>query len=463
MKNLTLNYLNLISVFIFVSLIYYIYGFNVTCDYMSKNIVDSHVIINAYSGKKNLEIECSWFKNYDLYIIGQQRIIFDFQINFKHVSFHPENYYVMYLTNFKGFIANNYIVTDVLEQNAYLKLYVIRSDFGFYFNENIIDSTTCFNRSILFLTFSKIDELYIDPSVRLKKTAYCPFVFINSYVTIINIQNLYSVNILNNNFYFMDANKTDIKDSTSKIVSAHFNVLYYKLDKRLLNKIVFQRVTAASFVGSFSSIDKESFRNLISIKMLNFNIYHSSKFVSMPLDWLDPINEKIFIEDDKDSLKKFLQINSSLVKIIKISLADYNLIDEDLCLLKNFPFSRAIFPIVHQYSDSCSCTYIWLSKFFLTYKKYFNVIIANDYYLNYYPGEELFYLQCNISYNDYINCSFEEKFKKCFDYTSLQNQMRNEIYYGEACYSDLQISLTSYEFVTTLFISQIFFYNRHSF
>lgn len=165
-------------------------------------------------------------------------------------------------------------------------------------------------------------------------------------------------------------NQTDRNFSKIYIFNLYIKLFNYKLNKNLFNRIVFNNVRMTSCTGTIISIDKETFTDMINMRILYMTLYHSSKFMRIPIDWIKSMNKNVSINDDPNSLVEFLKHNISSVKFLYLYFMDYMFVDQDLCFFKDFPHQNAIYPIVYESIPSCSCTYIWLSKIFLFTKKY---------------------------------------------------------------------------------------------
>lgn len=433
-------------------------GTNITCDYINNNIfrilLNTFINICVISSNKEIHFSCSnetLFSGAYLSIIGKQKILFDSPIDFKNYNNSFQSAYYIYLTISKGFNVNSTLATN---GNKMVKLFISESDFEFYFNDKIIDSKFCVDKDISFIVFSNVTLLKLQNSVKFRKTAYCPFIFNNSYLNELDINNLYDTEFLKNTYYFMDINKTDIHGS---ILYSSFSLYNYKLDENFLYKDIYGNTSMTLFKGTISSIDKELFKNLINLRKIYFILYHASKFITKSLDWMNPINENIKVREDNDSLEIYLQNNSSNVKFIGLYFLDYLFNDVDLCLFKDFPFFRAIYPVIFEHSAVCSCTYIWLSKYFYIYEKYFKLMLAGSWieYQYYGLNDEIPY-QCNLTLIQYLNCSFDIKLKNCFNNSLINSIKREDKHSRDVYYQDLEINLAQYELISTVFVSPLF-------
>jgi hypothetical protein len=135
--------------------------------------------------------------------------------------------------------------------------------------------------------------------------------------------------------------------------------------------------------GLVKKLEFDVFKDLTGLKCLAFRIYNSKGLIhANGIEWLhylnyyhEPFKHDVF-EDNYLSRgtmkalfknKKIVYIqnmehNDYLFVVKFFPLIDYEFPEEDFCMFANYPHEKLIFTVVNIYSNSCSCTILWVYK-----------------------------------------------------------------------------------------------------
>lgn len=199
----------------------------------------------------------------------------------------------------------------------------------------------------------------------------------------------------------------DINVENLKIVT--FDMAYESVTLSLLNSHVFKYVEYIYLSGIITEIDKDVFKSLKNIKMLYLNVDNFGRFFSQGLTWTT-----------------YLNLNTSSTKLYVVFHDEYSPFknvyeypDVDICLFKDFPFERSVYPslFLGKTQLECSCTLIWL----IQYTRYY----LNFDYTDYLDAQTISHLdlsQANTPKHclgrqklstSFRACQFQVKFNKC--------------------------------------------------
>lgn len=144
-----------------------------------------------------------------------------------------------------------------------------------------------------------------------------------------------------------------------------------------------------------------------------------------------------------------------------LNFNDYNVVDEDLCIFKNFPHKNAIFPLIYPQSNFSDCVILWLIKYrnvysnhlkleVTIYKEDIDLFLMSEDSLHNKPVISIIY---KFNQAKFYNCNFSYKFEKCFNKSQTHGSVSYNLIYDET-YEDYLIIY--FEFITKVIISPIF-------
>jgi hypothetical protein len=198
------------------------------------------------------------------------------------------------------------------------------------------------------------------------KNKVCPVVFKNANVTLITLELLTNENVLD----FIDiANRTSSsnRDLNSHVKFFFINLSEFYLKASLLNPMVFSQLEVITVeYSTLHGIDEFAFKHLNHLKYLNLFLYNLDEFLRNGSDWMRHLNSQVKVDLNDEN-----EIKANLGKQFRLSMFDlaqqFKFSDEDICLFKDFPHDRLVFPLISTSSTiECTCTILWLLK----YRKY---------------------------------------------------------------------------------------------
>lgn len=267
-----------------------------------------------------------------------------------------------------------------------------------------------------------------------------------------NIYNFYDTPLIKNSIKFADINETNFSASIKMLALSFYN---NKLSEKLFNTLVFYNSSVILICGVIDFIENETFQNLIYVKRILLEIFHSAKFLLKTIEWINHINYEI---DTGDDLLGYVVNNPNVDKLIGMNFSDYTLSDEDLCLFKEFPHKKLLFPLIFDASKSCNCTYIWLTQKLFIYQNVFSISFSIYSRLTINLNEEYIDILCNFSEQQFLACRFETKLNNCYSWnTSLELKKIENNQYNQSIY-DQAYNTSVYVYVTKLFITPLFLF-----
>ena len=297
---------------------------------------------------------------------------------------------------------------DVIFMNAY---------FEFYINGTLITKEMCFKKTfenhvnffgtLIRQTFD--DNIFYNQKI-------CPYVFVNNSLEQLILNQITNSLIFRNRLEFMDIDEN--KTFSNSLVFLQLNIFYDEISSKLLNKFVFANLKFLSLTGLIDNIENNLFNSFKKIRCIILNHQHFRRFFQQGTKWMNSLNSDIEI-----NLNNKAEIQLHNFKIIFLEFYHFNMIqnveyvypDEDICLFKDIPFSRLVFPIIKFKSDipKCTCTLIWLVQY-------------SDHYINNLTNDSSAIISANqICFNlkfkeMFGTCNFTERFKNCYLKESIQ-------------------------------------------
>ena len=240
--------------------------------------------------------------------------------------------------------------------------------------------------------FSAFDNINIKESVLLD-TKTCPLIFQNANIKQLTINKLTLSNTLS--FTSVNNGENELNSNIDRLdlVTSDLKLL----DSRLINEFVFKLTKTINFYSTTSdlSVQADLFKPLRLLKEINFKVNDLSYLINNKnLQWLTELNP----EAQFSPLNKFSQF-----KLVLNDLSQaYTFPDSDLCLFKNFPHSKWVFPVIYSKPDlDCSCTLLFLIQYY-------------KYYDNRTQLETPSVRRCLSNLDNLVNaCNFTSKLDKC--------------------------------------------------
>lgn len=135
-----------------------------------------------------------------------------------------------------------------------------------------------------------------------------------------------------------------------------------------------QRINIVS-ARRLAYIQEDTFKNLPSLKKLELNNVPLKNLLSYNRRWLKNMNyrERFY---DLDYIRLNSSVANKVFQFIVWANEDWNFVEEkDICLFKNFPHGKLVFPFLLFTKPDlpCTCTIYWLYKYFTKYQDIYNL------------------------------------------------------------------------------------------
>ena len=142
--------------------------------------------------------------------------------------------------------------------------------------------------------------------------------------------------------------------------------------------------------GICETIVRDVLAHFRKIRIVQITPENFKSFMHKGIEWMNSMNQDLNIDMDNDG-----EFRRNQHRIITLVLTDeasslksaYTFPDSDFCIFKDFPHSRLIAPVISVANRdmACSCTLVWLHKYWaryhssnLEYNDYVYVIIAEE-------------------------------------------------------------------------------------
>lgn len=209
---------------------------NITCDYLDRSYSfdiykNIQYLFYDYSRVSDLKFVCDqtsdklYMKTLYFKLFGQKRIVLEDPIDFNYLNFSLNREIYIKLSNFKGFNTNTRIYANILNEKTYnirVSVFLVQINFDFYLQNKM---AICDDRRLTYFTFSSMENLYLDSSVKFSKTDYCPFILNNTDIKTFYIKGMYSSVITKNYINFIEKFNITINFSSN---IQRFQVLFYR-------------------------------------------------------------------------------------------------------------------------------------------------------------------------------------------------------------------------------------------
>ena len=153
-------------------------------------------------------------------------------------------------------------------------------------------------------------------------------------------------------------------------------------------------------------IQEDTFKNLKNVRKLEFNSVNIKELLTRNRRWLKHLNYNMPVYDI-DNLKLNASMASSIFQLIVLIDDNWQFNEErDICLFRNFPHDKLVFPFLlfSQPTLPCTCTIYWLYKYFSKYQAIYNL------------NQNSIPFHC-FQQSNWDTCRFEALFNKWCPYT----------------------------------------------
>jgi len=332
--------------------------------------------------------------------------------------------------NIKGFNFN-LNSTSVQLASGYITL--MNFNFDFYLNKiKIDDKETCLSLKNILIEHKEktfmplIRNLDFRRKIFYSKTV-CPYIFMKSPLRSMSLFEITNSLIYKNIFEFIDVNEThEFNMGLKQFENLALDIAYERITHKLIEKNVFNKMKFLSLNGIIYDIQADLFASFGEIRLIYISVDNFGIFFHKGLDWLQYLNLGIYVSLNETELN-IRGANYNLNYAVHIIFHEvwsifrdiYEYPNQDLCLFKDFPHHRLVYPtILTGKLIPCSCTLIWMiqySKFYLYknytyYRKGLWTLIINDSKsdktVHCLSGTSNFSLEID-------KCNFETNFKNC--------------------------------------------------
>jgi hypothetical protein len=408
----------LISIFIQMVLIGSINSNN--CCFQTKKAIQNkkQITLHDFDDFNELKFDCSnlTIKMSILQVKPNKKLLLDHKLAIKNLTIQiEEDHFLIVLRNFKGFDFNSNPFAELNLQNKTLIFYMYETNFDFYQKNNLIDNSLCNNGSLLLpnnhLSITKQLNVLMLKKSNIAFKQVCSFIFKNTKIFLIDIENLHNSVISKNIFQFIQINnnQTTMNDLNATIIQLQLTFYRTDLNSKILDNNVFAKLQVLDLNGIIKMIQPDVFRSLHQLQLLRIRSENVKNIFARNNKWLSNINvhannltEKRF----KDAL--ILVIYQSLVNVTY-----YDYPDHDFCYFYKFPHRKLVLPVLKpMFKSKCTCTELYLMQY-----TFFNMFLI-DYILQ--SGKSSYYFFEYTLQKDFFlpdlkcfNSSFSESFAKC--------------------------------------------------
>ena len=417
---------------------------------------------------EDLKFECYFNETLTVIVLKPEiPLTLDSKLNLTNLYINPKTFnFILYVANLNGFDISYDPFKDVKvneTSDIHGELVIQWSNFNFFNQNKLLNEYDCGSNSSFI--FQNILSSYIFTILKIKESVkfpkeICPLVFNNSNINTIYIENIEKTFVRTNLFIlknvssnsFTELNKPFYKPLIKTLEAAMYNV---DLNERFLNVFFFKNIVTFHLSGFINGVEDglfKSFQNLKSIVIKTNNIRY---FLHQNYKFIDDLN--LFVKVNLNNHTEFnffknLSLGLNLGhEFYYLPTIIYDFPDQDICIFKNFPHNRLVYPILtmaYEKTEPCSCTTIWIIQFMHLYETYTETTICGK------PRENFFFniLYCclNSTIDDLVKtCNFTERFSLC-NLTSVKfpnNEFEN---FGFNIYILLSISNVVYFFISII-------------
>jgi hypothetical protein len=385
-------------------------------NYMSHNDNLTWSFLKNFKKFTDLILDCNQTYNITKHVIlwPKDSLVIDESVQLNKVFDESKIKSIAYLNiiNFKGIDINSQsFLLDSSRFKLKLKINIYFSKLDIYSNSSLIEASKCdlatYNVSNNF--FKHVYSISIQ-NVKYPKE-WCPHFFHNfvlGHLFFFEIANSFLIkNRLN--FYQLNSSKVYIK----YLFELQFDFTYEELNKNNLSPDLFRNVPYLGIGGVLNGIETRLFEDFQNLKKIEIVISNLKEIFHSGNKWMNYLNLKVSL-NTSTNLEQSMQLKFRFLSQHVSFDSIYQYPNEDLCLFKNFPHDRLVYPIMIPGKRlKCTCTLLWLESKLHLFKS--KVKFLNDYDLIYdadYSVSESIFVFCNVSFNT-SKCNLNEKFMLC--------------------------------------------------
>ena len=322
------------------------------------------------------------------------------------------------IVNLNGIDINNPIPYKTSNN---INLGIFLSVFNIYKGKDLIEFSTCsynyYDETSTFLNsvqaLSLITVSY--PSF------WCPYFFRNSSLFQLHFSEITNSFLYKNRLNFVELNLTNNSHSIqlNSLYTLSFNLNYEILNKKMLSKNLFLNSKELVIEGVLNGIQIDIFKEFKALKFIEFRIDNMRDFFHQGNTWMIYLsfykNYSLTSVTKTEVKRSFLFLGFKYLKHLVSFNKIYEYPNEDICLFKEFPHHRLVYPVMTPGKElECTCTLYWLQKYKSIYEFLFNN--TSDYNLNYQYNilsqQKNTFIYCNSSWT-FLNCDLEVLFNNC--------------------------------------------------
>jgi hypothetical protein len=242
---------------------------------------------------------------------------------------------------------------------------------------------------------------------------WCPLFFKDFDLAQLVLDDITNSFLIKNRLNFFDIKNTS-NVYLKYLIGLTLSITYERLDSKVLSSSLFKKIAFFDLKGIINGIETGLFSSFQHLKLLNLEISNLRELFHMGNKWMNYLNLNVIMSNKKEiDIKKTLRM--SLVRHSKTVSFDsiYEYPDEDLCLFKEFPHKRLVYPIIVAGKRlECTCTLYWLQSN-INYFDY-DISVTFEYDVNYENGifTKTVFVFCNELFNS-SECNLEQRFGMC--------------------------------------------------
>ena len=370
-------------------------------------------LFSNFNEFNDLILECNQTYNITQYVImnPKKSLIVDETFQLKKILNQTQINSIEYLDigNVKGIDLNS--KSFILDSNRFKQrifLRILSSKFNVYFNSIKISSDKCdlatYNTSANFLKYYY--------SIAFKNVIYpskwCPYFFRNFDLVKLGHYGITNSFLIKNRLIFYQLNSSQVYlDYLSVLI---LEITYENLNRDNLSPDLFRKIEHLGITGILCSIEFDLFKEFKNLKVVDFVLNNLREFFHTRNEWMNYLNlntSNKWTNDVKKAIRLEYRHLSNFVSFDSI----YEYPNEDLCLFKDFPHERSVYPLLMPGKRlECTCTLFWLQKNLDRYKT--EIIITYEYSSNETYNLVKVFKFCDYSFN-VSDCDFEKRFNTC--------------------------------------------------
>jgi hypothetical protein len=426
---------NKIEIFYLTSIFFYYFIVRLTCEHTCLN--ESSTYLKYFKSNDNT-ITYSFFTNFEN--LSEIRILIECNENLNITDY-------LTLMPLKPFLIDNSIKS--LNKNRLKKIHMVSIIHAYGIdtdqNSTFVNSNDTIDRLLIF--YSKLN-IYSDNVLTNSKhcnlnnrsneffnsflrvifirvsypTEWCPHFFKSSSLIQIYFGDIVNSFLYKNRLNFIQLNgSSQLKGLKIKqLKSISLNLNYEILTSNILYSYLFMKIREFNIEGVLNGFEESIFKEFNLLESLDLTIDNLEDFFHSGMEWMKFLNYNIKKYNlssnipSKEINRNLLLVRFQYQKKFVSFEPIYEYPNEDICIFKNFPHNRLVYPIISPGKKlKCTCTLLWLQSYSYLYRIFIQNI--SDYDQNYQIELSLVnrtFIFCNSSY-DLLACDFNEKFKNC--------------------------------------------------